>query len=432
MRPLHELTASEATSLLGRGELTAEALVRACLQRIEAVEPRVLAFETLDPDLALRDARRADAAGRPGPLHGLPVGVKDVIDTVDLPTGRGSPVFAGRRPEADAACVATLRRAGGIVLGKTVTTELAYYLPGKTRNPHDASRTPGGSSSGSAAAVAARMVPAAIGTQTAGSLIRPGAYCGVVAFKPTHGLLPLDGVSPFAPSLDTLGLFTRSAADLPLMMAGLGAPLPHEPVPSRLRVGLCRTEAWDATLPASREALARAARALASAGVEVVEVEERFPGLSAAQRTIMAAEAKVALGPLRATHGDRLSPQLLAFLEEGDGISPAVLAGARALASEARGRLPALFGRYDALLGASTPGEAPTGLDSTGDPALNRIWTLLGTPCVQLPTGRGPSGMPVGIQLVGPPHGDAALCTAAVLAERCLLAAGLGPTFPAV
>ena len=430
MRPLHELTASQAAVLLGRGHLTAEALVRACLERIAAFEPRVLAFEALDPDLAIREARRVDAAGRPGPLHGLPVGVKDVIDTADLPTARGSPVFAGRRPAADAACVASLRRAGGIVLGKTVTTELAFYFPGKTRNPHDPSRTPGGSSSGSAAAVAARMVPAALGTQTAGSLIRPGAYCGVVAFKPSHGLLPFGGVSPFAPSLDTLGVLTRSAEDLPLLMAGLGAPLPVVPVPSRLRVGLCRTEAWDATLPASREAVARAAAALAAAGAEVVDEDERFPGLSQAQRTVMAAEGAVALGPLRAAHGDRLSAQLGAILDEGDAVSPAVLAAARALAAEARGRLPALFGRFDVLLGASTMGEAPQGLDSTGDPALNRIWTLLGLPCVQLPAGRGPAGMPVGIQLVGPSGGEAALCATAVLAERSLLAAGLGPTFP--
>ena len=274
------------------------------------------------------------------------------------------------------------------------------------------------------------MVPAALGTQTAGSLIRPGAYCGVVAFKPSHGLLPFDGVSPFAPSLDTLGVLTRCAEDLPLLMAGLGAPLPVVTVPSRLRVGLCRTEAWDATLPASREAVARAADALAAAGAEVVDEDERFPGLSQAQRTVMAAEGAVALGPLRAAHGDRLSAQLRAILEEGDAVSPAALAAARALAAEARGRLPALFGRFDVLLGASTMGEAPQGLDSTGDPALNRIWTLLGLPCVQLPAGRGPAGMPVGIQLVGPSGGEAALCAAAVFAERSLLAAGPGPTFP--
>ena len=420
MRPLHELDASTAAALLERGEITAEALVRSCLDRIENLEPRVQAFEALDPDLVLVQARRADAAGRPGPLHGLPVGVKDIIDTADLPTTRGSPIFTGRRPGVDAACVAALRRAGGIVLGKTVTTELAYYFPGKTRNPHDPARTPGGSSSGSAAAVAAGMVPAALGTQTAGSLIRPGAYCGVVALKPTHGLIPIDGVSPVAPSLDTLGVLVRRARDLPLLLAGLGAPLPPAAPPGRLRVGLCRTEAWEATLPASRDAVARAAAALALAGAEVSEVEERFAGLSDAQRTVMAAEAAVTLGPLRNAHGDRLSPQLRALVQDGERVSPEALAAARAAAVAGRARLAALFARFDVLLGASTQGEAPVGLASTGDPALNRIWTLLGAPCVHLPAGRGPAGMPVGIQLVGARHGEAALCAAAALVEEVL------------
>ena len=420
MRALHELDASTAASLLGRGAITAEALVRSCLERIEELEPRVQAFEALDPDLALGQARRADAAGRPGPLHGLPVGVKDIIDTADLPTARGSPIFTGRRPGVDAACVAALRRAGGVVLGKTVTTELAYYFPGKTRNPHDPARTPGGSSSGSAAAVAAGMVPAALGTQTAGSLIRPAAYCGVVALKPTHGLVPIDGVSPVAPSLDTLGVLVRRARDLPLLLAGLGVLLPPTAPIGRLRVGLCRTEAWNETLPASRDAVARAASVLALAGAEVTEVEERFAGLSGAQRTVMAAEAAVTLGPLRDAHGDRLSPQLRALVEDGARVSPEALAAARGAAEAGRARLPALFARFDVLLGASTQGEAPEGLASTGDPALNRIWTLLGTPCVQLPAGRGPAGMPVGIQLVGARGGDAALCAAAALVEELL------------
>jgi amidase len=274
------------------------------------------------------------------------------------------------------------------------------------------------------------MVPAALGTQTAGSLIRPGAYCGVVAMKPTHGLLPLDGVSPLAPSLDTLGVLVRSASDLPLLLTSLGAELPSRPAATRLRVGLCRTEAWEAALPASREAVERAASALASAGAEVAEVGERFAGLSDAQRTVMAAEAAQALGPLRGAHADRLSPQLLGLLREGDGISRAALAAARTAADEGRARLPAIFRGLDVLLGASAPGEAPPGLGSTGDPSQNRIWTLLGMPCVQLPAGRGPAGLPVGVQLVGPPGGDAALCSAAVFAEGALLAAGLVPVLP--
>jgi len=415
-KPLHALRAAEAVALLARGEVTAEALARACLERIAAEEPRVEAWEALDPEQALAEARRLDQAGRPGPLHGLPVGVKDIIDTADLPTARGSALFAGRRPPEDASCVASLRRAGALILGKTVTTELAYYSPGKTRNPHDPTRTPGGSSSGSAAAVAAEMVPAALGSQTAGSVLRPASFCGVVGLKPSHGLLPLAGVSPLAPSLDTLGCFARSALDLPLLLAGLGAPVAPPPPPARWRVGICRTEAWPAAAAETREAVERAARSLAGAGARVAEVAERFDGLSEAQRTVMAAEAAVALGDLR-VHGDRLSPQIRELLAAGDAVTSSQLSAARAAAAAGRRVLAALFAEWDVLLTGSALGEAPVGLGATGDPALNRIWTLLGAPCVSLPTGRGPSGMPVGVQLVGPVGGDGLLLAAAAWAE---------------
>ncbi|MBI5067110.1 MAG: amidase [Deltaproteobacteria bacterium] len=417
----HELTAAEAVPLLARGNLTAEALVRACLERIAAEEPRVQAWEHLDAGLALSRARQADAAGRPGPLHGLPVGVKDVIDTADMPTARGSPLFAGRRPAADAACVAALRRAGAVVLGKTVTTELAYYAPGKTRNPHDPARTPGGSSSGSAAAVAACMVPAALGTQTAGSTIRPASFCGVVGLKPSHGLVSLEGVSPFAPvTLDTIGLFTRSARDLPLLLAALGAPILGAQVPARPRIGVARTEAWPLAGQASREAVARAARALAAAGAEVEDAPDDWTGLSEAQRTVMAFEAAAAWGETAAREGARLSPQFREIVAAGAAVAPAAYREARALAAAARARLPAVFARFDVLLGASALGEAPPGLGATGDPAMNRIWTLLGLPCLSLPAGRGPAGMPVGVQLVGPPGGDELLVAAGRWAEAAL------------
>jgi len=421
MRPLHQLSATEAVSLLAGGALTAEALVRACLARIAAEEPRVQAWEFLDPELCLEQARRADGAGRPGSLHGLPVGVKDVIDTADMPTARGSLLFAGRRPAADAACVAALRRAGAVILGKTVTTELAYYAPGKTRNPHDPSRTPGGSSSGSAAAVAASMVPAALGTQTAGSLIRPASFCGVVGLKPSHGLLPLGGVSPFAPvSLDTLGLFTRSARDLPLLLSALGAPVAEVAAPARPRIGVARTEAWGLAAPESRAAVARAAAAFTAAGAEVEEAPDGWLGLSEAQRTIMAFEAAAAWGETASREGARLSPELREILAAGAALAPAAYRQARALAAAARARLPAHFARFDLLLGASALGEAPAGLASTGDPSMNRIWTLLGLPCLSLPAGRGPAGLPVGIQLVGPPGGDEQLLAAGRWAEAAL------------
>jgi amidase len=419
-RPLWELGAAEAAELLARGAITSEALVRACLARIEAEEARVQAWEYLDPELALAQARRIDAAGRPGPLCGLPVGVKDIVDTADMPTARGSPLFAGRRPEADAECVAALRRAGGVVLGKTVTTELAYFSPGKTRNPRDASRTPGGSSSGSAAAVAAAMVPAALGTQTAGSIIRPASFCGVVGYKPSHGLFSLAGVSPFAPSLDTLGVLVRRAADLPLLARALGARIEALPAARPPHLGLCRTEAWAAASPESVEAVEGAAAVLAAAGATVAEADgSPLEGLSRAQRTVMAFEAAASLADLR-PHAGRLSAPLVALLREGEETTRQAYGEARARAHAARDRLPELFGRFDVLLTASAPGEAPEGLSSTGDPVMNRIWTLLGLPCVSLPSGTGPHGLPVGVQLVGPPAADAALLAAAAWAERAL------------
>jgi len=421
------LTAAEAAGLLATGELTAEALVDACLDRIAAEEPRIRAFQYLDPQLALAEARAADARGRPGCLHGLPVGVKDIVDTANMPTARGSPLFEGRRPAADAACIAALRRSGAVILGKTVTTELAYYAPGATRNPRDLSRTPGGSSSGSAAAVAAAMVPAAIGSQTAGSLIRPASYCGVVGYKPSHGLVRLDGVSPLAPaSLDTLGVLARSAADLPLLARALGilvepAARGEGPLGAGLRVGVCRTEAWTAASPESRATVEGAADRLLRAGARVGEESERFVGAGEAQREVMAFEATRAWSSLGPYERDRLSPHFRELLAEGAATLPSAYARALALRDRARARLPAIFARFDVLLTASAPGEAPEGLRSTGDPALNRIWTLLGVPCLSLPCAMGPRGLPIGVQLVGPPGADGALLAAALWAEGALL-----------
>ncbi len=417
---LWDLGGAEAAGLLARGEITSEALVRACLDRIAAEEPRVQAWEFLDPELALAQARRLDAAGRPGPLHGLPLGVKDIVDTADMPTARGSAVVAGRRPAADAACVAALRRSGGVVMGQTVTTEMAYYSPGKTRNPRDPSRTPGGSSSGSAAAVAAGMVPAALGTQTAGSIIRPASFCGVVGYKPSHGLLSLEGVSPFAPSLDTLGFLARRAADLPLLVRALGGALPALPPAGLPRIGLCRTEAWAGASPESRIAVEGAAERLEDAGAEVARVDEGpLDGLSEAQRTVMAFEAAEALADLL-PRAERLGPQLRDLLRQGQATPRAAYGQALARRDAARARLPGLFGGASVLLTASAPGEAPPGLAGTGDPAMSRIWTLLGLPCLTLPCAEGPSGLPVGVQLVGPPDGDAGLLAAAAWAEAAL------------
>src|SRR5215471_7840232 len=211
VRPLNELPAAEAVALLSRREISPEELTRACLDRISAREAQVQAWQFIDPERALAQARSSEASSPP--LHGLPIGIKDIIDTADLPTEYGSSIYQGYRPQADAPCVSALKRAGAVILGKTVTTQLAYFTPGKTRNPHNPEHTPGGSSSGSAAAVADFMVPAALGTQTAGSIIRPASYCGVIGFKPTFGQVPMHGIKPLAPSLDTLGVFVRNLSD---------------------------------------------------------------------------------------------------------------------------------------------------------------------------------------------------------------------------
>ena len=422
MTPLHDLGAAEAVALLRSGRLSAEDLARACLERIAAEEPRVGAFEHLDPAAVLDAARRADAARPRPPLAGLPVAVKDVVDTADLPTECGSPVHRGRQPSRDATCVARLRAAGAVILGKTVTTEFAFYRPGKTRNPHDPGRTPGGSSSGSAAAVAARFVPAALGTQTAGSVIRPASFCGVVGFKPTFGLVPLEGVSPFAPSLDTIGLFARDLAAIPLLLEAMGAPALAPVRREPPRVALCRTEQWGLAEPATRDLVEDAARAIARAGARVEELDlgTGFEGLAAAQRAIMAAEAARTFAPVRARHGDLLSPVLREFLREGDGVGREREAEAREQAARCRDALEVDLARFDVLLTPAAPGEAPAGLESTGDPAFNRIWTLLGVPCLSLPSGRGPAGLPVGVQLVGAPGADGALVESATWIARAL------------
>ena len=420
--PIEALGAAALIERLRQGSLTAEALVRACLDRIARDEPRIHAWAWLDPEQALATAAAIDAGGRRAPLFGLPVGVKDIIDTADMPTECGSSLRRGRRPAADAACVAALRAAGAVVLGKTVTTEFAYFSPGKTRNPRNPEHTPGGSSSGSAAAVAASMVPAALGSQTAGSVIRPAAFCGVVGMKPTHGLLALDGVSPLAPSLDTLGVFARHVEDLPVLLEALGAPL--EPEPSRSsppRIGICHTEAWRHTERDQREAVRQAAVRLREAGAAVDELElgAEFEGLFEAQQAIMSAEMWLSLGEERRSHGAAMSGKLRTAIDEGAALPPMRYAEALALADDCERLLPGIFAKADVLLTASAVGEAPATLESTGDPAMNRIWTLLHVPCISVPFGAGSTGLPLGVQLVGPLRGDAQLIAdAAWVAER--------------
>ncbi|MGZ6130740.1 MAG: amidase [Myxococcaceae bacterium] len=419
---LEELGAAAAIALLQRGALTAEALVRACLDRIGRDEPRIHAWAWLDPDQAVAAARAIDAAGRRPPLFGLPVGIKDIIDTADAPTECGTLLYRGRRPEKDAACVAALRAAGGLVLGKTVTTELAFFAPGPTRNPRNPAHTPGGSSSGSAAAVADAMVPAALGTQTAGSVIRPAAYCGVVGFKPSHDLLSLQGVHPFAPSLDTLGVFVRSVVDVAPLLTALGAPVEVMELPRPPRIGLWRSAQWSRATPAMQARVEEVASQLVRAGAMVQEVEPLPDEAAVAegQGLIMAVEAARTFEALRKTSSSSPSLQLRTLLDRGAAASPDELGVAKERAGRAWTAATRLLGKLDVLLTPSAADEAPEGLTSTGDPVFNRVVTLLGFPAISLPAGTGLSGLPLGVQLVGAPRGEAELLAVALWVEARL------------
>lgn len=402
----NRLSAVDAARLIARRELSAETLARSCLDRIAARDADVRAWAWLDRELALGYARALDAAPASGALHGLPVGVKDIFDTHDMPTEYGSTIYAGHRPRADSAPVALTRRAGGLVLGKTVTTEFATFVPGRTRNPHDLARTPGGSSSGSAAAVADCMVPLAFGTQTAGSLIRPGSYCGVVAYKPSYNTLPRAGVKPNADSLDTVGVFARTVPDAAFFVSALAgrAHLRIERASlDRPRIGICRTYEWDRVQPEMARALELAARRLASAGAAVAKVAlpARFKGLHAAHGAILRYEFARSLCDEFVRHRASLSAGLQERCSQGFALDAGEYVRACALAAECRAAVGTAFGDCDILLSPAAAGEAPAGLDSTGDPSLHVVWTLLHTPSVSIPCGAGPNGMPLGLQAIG-------------------------------
>jgi amidase len=420
------LSGAAAVARLQSGDLTAEVLTRACLDRIEA-RRSVQAWAYLDPDHALAQARAADRAGRPGLLAGLPVGVKDVIDTADMPTGHGSPIYRGNRPFADAACVALIRIAGGVVLGKTVTTEFANRYPGPTVNPHNPARTPGGSSSGSAASVADFQVPIGLGTQTGGSVIRPSAFCGAVGYKPSFGEFSRSGIKLQCHNLDTLGVICRSLDDIALMRAVLIEGPAHRidriaPAP---RIGLCRTPSWGAADAATQGLIEAAASRLAAAGARVTEVEfaPQFRSIAEHHRRIFNYEAARNYAYEYERHRDRVSAVLKeTVLEPGRALPVAAYIEALETAEAFRAYLDDLFTDVDALLTPSAAGEAPEGFGTTGDPAFNSIWTLAWAPCVTLPAGNGPNGLPLGIQLVGRRFDDESLLDAAAWVEARLSA----------
>jgi len=415
--PLHQLDAWQAAALLARRELSAVDLVRACLDRIAEREPQLQAFVQLGADAALAAARELDAEPVRGLLHGLPFGVKDLFDTSDLPTAYGSPIYAGQQPLADAAAVALCREAGAVLLGKTVTTELANMFPGATRNPHNPAHTPGGSSSGSAAAVADGMLPLALGTQTAGSLIRPAAFCGVVGYKPSHNRVPKAGVKNLSETLDTIGGFARSVRDVALLGAVLtgDARLADPGNFDQLaapRIGLCQTPEWAQADGDTQQAWAQAGQALAGHGVPMV-LPTALSGLVALQKAVQAFETARSLSHERLHHTDKLSAPLQALITDGLAISGQAHAKNLQATASARQQAAELFSRHDVILAPSSIGEAPAGLDDTGDPLFCRSWTLLGLPCVHLPFARGRNGLPVGLQLVGTYGDDHRLLAAA-------------------
>jgi Asp-tRNA(Asn)/Glu-tRNA(Gln) amidotransferase A subunit family amidase len=416
-----DLTALQARDEIARGAVKAVELTEACLERIAERDAEVEAFAHLDRTHAVGQAEALDrhrASGRPlGPLHGVPVALKDVIDTRDFPTENGTQFDAGRRPGRDAAVAERLRAAGAVIIGKTVTTELAVFTPGKTRNPHDKGRTPGGSSSGSAAAVAAGMVPLAVGTQTNGSVIRPASFCGVVGFKPSRGLISRRGILTQSPPLDAVGTFSRTIEDAALLadaVAGHDSGDPQTIVaappgilavamsrpPVKPSLALVRSPVWDKADPDVREGFAELAETLGDR-VNEVELPTPFERAHEWHRAINLAD--LALHYARYYDRDKslLSDRLRGMIEEGQSIRAVDYNRALEGMAVLNSGLEKLFERYDAIVTPAAPGEAPLGLDATGDPSFSTLWTYCGVPALTLPLLTGSNGMPIGVQLVG-------------------------------
>lgn len=439
--PLLSLPAVELRDRMASGALSAVALAEACLAQIASREPEIGAWAWLDSEHVLEQARALDAhrkTGRPiGPLHGLPVGLKDIIDTRRVPTENGTPLDAGRVPGADAFVVERLRAAGAVVMGKTVTTELAYLHAGKTRNPHDPSHTPGGSSSGSAAAVAAGMVPLAIGTQTGGSVIRPAAFCGVVGFKPTFGAIPRTGILTQSPSLDTVGVFARGVEDAALLADALFGHSPGdratEPMPPprllktaiakppvRPMLAFVRPPGWDTVDPETEAALEELTDALGEGCFEA-RLPGAFDEAAAIRERINFAEMAKCYYPYERRGRDRLSEAILAAIDAGKAVPARDYIAALDWPDVLHAALSEIFERCDAILAPAAPGPAPSGLESTGSAIFNGLWTLCGTPAVTLPLFTAESGLPMGVQLIGRRGDDARLLrTARWLAQEVM------------
>ena len=415
MNALCRLSAIEAAKKLARREITAVQYLNACLERIDERERDVRAFAYLGREQAIAAARALDAGPVQGPLHGLPVAVKDIFNTRDMPTQGGSKVYVGHQPLTDAACLALAKHAGAYLIGKTVTAELATFPPNETRNPLNLGHTPGGSSSGSCASVADFMVPLATGTQTFGSIVRPAGYCGVIGYKPTYNLIPKKGVWADSDTLDTVGLIARNVPDVALFAAGmLGYPglMVADDGPGGItapRIGVCRTHVWDKAAPEMKAALENAAKTLSAAGATVKDLTlpEGFQALTEAQRHVAIWEIGRSLAYELFEHGDELRPALRDRCAQAFEVKPEDYHRSIALGREYRQRVSHAFGDCDVLLTPAATGEAPKGLESTGDASFCNMWTFLHVPCVGMPGGKGPNGLPLGLQVVGRLDDDA-------------------------
>ncbi len=412
-KPLHTLSLIETVKGIANRRFTSEAYTRALLARIASFDESIQAWAWLKPEEAIKAARLSDrrlhSDGAPGPLQGLPIGVKDIFATAGVPTEMGSPAFAGHIPEKSAKVIERIEVQGAFVMGKTVTTECAFLFPGKTRNPWNPLHTPGGSSSGSAAAVAAGFVPAALGTQTNGSVIRPAAFCGVVGFKPTQGFIPIEGALTFSHTLDQPGIFTRHVEDAAWLAASLSAgdgklspTLSARSAPPRLAA--VKSPVWEQAEEEAKRNFQKNIQILRNSGAEVEECElpESFSLAHRAIRTIMAAEAAFNLGELSLKQGPLLSSTLRDFISEGRAAGAVIYLQALKLRSALQEELERFLAKYDALITPPTAGEAPATLEQTGNPAFCSIWSLCGVPAVTIPVGFGPRGLPLGLQIVGP------------------------------
>jgi Asp-tRNA(Asn)/Glu-tRNA(Gln) amidotransferase A subunit family amidase len=432
MQQLYKLSLHELVAGVRENRWTAADTTRACLERIAALEPTVQAWEHLQPDDALARAKRLDAEALRGALQGVPIAIKDIIDVAGMPTGYGSPIYALARPAAQSAeCIAALEHAGAIVLGKSVTTEFAYYTPRKTRNPWNPRHTPGGSSMGSAAAVACGMAAGALGTQTNGSVIRPAAFCGIVGFKPSLGAVSNHGTLDPWPTLDHTGVFARDVAGAAVLasvialhgqLSGSIAPLSRTP-----RLAVVRSPVWDFAQRAQREMLAANAGTLADAGAQVDEVElpPAFADAHQVHRIILAYEGARHFGELQRRHRGQMSARFNELLDEGATIAEPKYRAALSAAQTLRGDFRRILEPYDAVITPPATGEAPATLEETGNPAFCTLWTLLGAPAITIPVGIGPSGLPLGMQIVGPQGDDDRTLNIAAWCETHIPFAGL-------